>query len=152
MAKTAVADALMEAFLIEGGAPLHGSVKAAGNKNAALPILAATLLASEPVTLENVPRIRDVEDMVALVADLGAEIEWLGANEVRIASAAADKFELDEELCSRIRASILFAGPLLARFGRALVPPPGGDPIGRRRLDVHIHALGELGASIEVDK
>jgi UDP-N-acetylglucosamine 1-carboxyvinyltransferase len=152
MAKTAIADALMEAFLIEGGAPLQGSVKAAGNKNAALPILAATLLAGEPVTLENVPRIRDVEDMVALLADLGAEVDWLGANELRVAAGAADKFELDEELCSRIRASILFAGPLLARFGRALVPSPGGDPIGRRRLDVHMHALSELGASIEVDK
>jgi UDP-N-acetylglucosamine 1-carboxyvinyltransferase len=152
MAKTAITDALMEAFLIEGGAPLQGSVKAAGNKNAALPILAATLLASEPVTLENVPRIRDVEDMVALLADLGAEVDWLGANELRVASGAADKFELDEELCSRIRASILFAGPLLARFGRALVPSPGGDPIGRRRLDVHMHALSELGAAIEVDK
>jgi UDP-N-acetylglucosamine 1-carboxyvinyltransferase len=150
MAKTAVTDALMEAFLIEGGAALNGSVKAAGNKNAALPILAATLLAGEPVTLENVPRIRDVEDMVALLADLGAEVDWLGPNELRVTSAAADKFELDEELCNRIRASILFAGPLLARFGRALVPPPGGDPIGRRRLDVHMHALSELGASIDV--
>jgi UDP-N-acetylglucosamine 1-carboxyvinyltransferase len=148
---TLVADALMESFVIEGGTPLGGRVSAAGNKNGALPILAATVLAGEPVTLSNVPRIRDVETMVALLVDIGAEVEWLGANEIRIDASSASKFELDPELCSRIRASFLLAGPLLARFGRASVPPPGGDVIGRRRLDPHIHALAELGVEIDVN-
>jgi UDP-N-acetylglucosamine 1-carboxyvinyltransferase len=149
MSTTLVADALMESFVIEGGTPLGGRVSAAGNKNGALPILAATVLATEPVTLRNVPRIRDVETMVALLADVGADVEWLGPNEIRIDSSNAQKFDLDPELCSRIRASFLLAGPLLARFGRASVPPPGGDVIGRRRLDPHIHALAELGVEME---
>jgi UDP-N-acetylglucosamine 1-carboxyvinyltransferase len=141
----------MESFVIEGGRPLSGRVSAAGNKNGALPILAATLMASEPVVLSNVPRIRDVETMLELLADIGAEVDWIGANEVRIDSTNANKFELDPELCSRIRASFLLAGPLLARFGRASVPPPGGDVIGRRRLDPHIHALAELGVEIDLN-
>jgi UDP-N-acetylglucosamine 1-carboxyvinyltransferase len=141
----------MESFVIEGGIPLGGRVSAAGNKNGALPILAATLLATEPVTLTNVPRIRDVETMVELLAVIGAEVEWLGANEIRIDAGNAHKIELDAELCSRIRASFLLAGPLLARFGQASVPPPGGDVIGRRRLDPHIHALAELGVEIEIN-
>src|ERR671925_201013 len=124
MPETAIADALMEAFVIEGGRPLNGTIRAAGNKNAALPIVAACLLTAEPVLLTNVPAIRDVETML----------------------------ELDEELCSRIRASILLAGPLLAREGEAIVPPPGGDVIGRRRLDTHIHALARLGADIEANR
>jgi UDP-N-acetylglucosamine 1-carboxyvinyltransferase len=125
----------MLSFVIEGGRPLSGTVRAAGNKNGALPILAATILASEPVTLENVPRIRDVETMVELLAHTGAEAEWTGQNEVRVDAAKVNTWELDPELCREIRASFLLAGPLLARFGRATVPPPGGDVIGRRRLD-----------------
>ena len=151
MSTTLVADALMESFVIEGGRPLSGRVSAAGNKNGALPILAATLMASEPVFLSNVPRIRDVETMLELLADIGAEVDWVGANEVRVDSTSANKFELDPELCSRIRASFLLAGPLLARFRRASVPPPGGDVIGRRRLDPHIHALAELGVEIDLN-
>lgn len=141
----------MESFVIEGGTPLGGRVSAAGNKNGALPILAATLLASEPVTLRNVPRIRDVDTMVALLADVGAEVEWMGPNEIRVDASNAHKTDLDPELCSRIRASFLLAGPLLARFGRASVPPPGGDVIGRRRLDPHVHALAELGVEVEIN-
>ena len=141
----------MESFVIEGGTPLAGRVSAAGNKNGALPILAATLLASEPVTLSNVPRIRDVDTMVALLADAGADTEWTAANEIRIDPRTAEKTELDADLCSQIRASFLLAGPLLARFGRASVPPPGGDVIGRRRLDPHIHALAELGVEIDLN-
>jgi UDP-N-acetylglucosamine 1-carboxyvinyltransferase len=141
----------MESFVIEGGIPLSGHVSAAGNKNGALPILAATLLASEPVTLTNVPRIRDVDTMVALLADTGADVEWIGPNEIRIDASNASKSDLDAELCSRIRASFLLAGPLVARFGRASVPPPGGDVIGRRRLDPHVHALAELGVEIEIN-
>jgi UDP-N-acetylglucosamine 1-carboxyvinyltransferase len=151
VASTLVADAVMESFVIEGGTPLGGRVSAAGNKNGALPILAATLLASEPVTLHNVPRIRDVDTMVALLADIGAEVEWIGPNDIRVDTANAHKTDLDAELCSRIRASFLLAGPLIARFGRASVPPPGGDVIGRRRLDPHIHALAELGVDISIN-
>ena len=136
--------------MIEGGQPLNGTVRAAGNKNGALPILAACLLTDEPVVLHNVPRIRDVETMMALIADLGAEVEWTGANDVRVHSAARASHELDPELARRIRASFLLAGPLLAREGRASVPPPGGDVIGRRRLDPHIHAFAELGAGIDI--
>jgi UDP-N-acetylglucosamine 1-carboxyvinyltransferase len=148
---SAVAETLAETFVIEGGRPLTGRVRAAGNKNGALPILAATLLASEPVTLRNVPRIRDVDTMVELLTDIGAEIEWLGENDVRVDAVGVQKTELDAGLCSRMRASFLLAGPLLARFGRAKVPPPGGDVIGRRRLDPHIHAFTELGASVDLN-
>src|SRR6266568_4781129 len=150
MAQTVVRDALAESFVIEGGQPLNGTVRAAGNKNGALPILAACLLTDEPVLLHNVPRIRDVETMMALIADLGADVEWTGANDVRIHSAGRSSYELDPELSRHIRASFLLAGPLLAREGRASVPPPGGDVIGRRRLDPHIHAFAELGAEIDI--
>jgi UDP-N-acetylglucosamine 1-carboxyvinyltransferase len=118
MPQTVVADTVMESFVIEGGRPLNGTVRAAGNKNGALPILAACLLTYEPVVLQNVPRILDVETMVELVRDLGAEVEWTAPNELRVHAAAVDKVELDDQLCSRIRASILLAGPLLARAGR----------------------------------
>src|SRR6186713_3222455 len=151
MAQTAVTDVLAESFVIEGGHPLSGRIRAAGNKNAALPILAACMLTSEPVVLQNVPRIRDVETMMALIAGLGPEVEWVGDNEVRVHAADVSSHELDAELSSRIRASFLLAGPLLARLGRASVPPPGGDVIGRRRLDPHIHAFATLGADIEID-
>jgi UDP-N-acetylglucosamine 1-carboxyvinyltransferase len=126
MAQTAVSEALAESFVIEGGTPLSGRVTAAGNKNGALPILAACLLTSEPVVLHNVPRIRDVETMVALIAHLGADVEWFGNNELRVHAAELPSHELDVELASRIRASFLLAGPLLARGGRATGPRPGG--------------------------
>src|SRR3954469_22595027 len=150
VAQTTVTDALAESFVIEGGQPLGGRVRAAGNKNGALPVLAACLLTSEPVVLSNVPRIRDVETMIALIAALGADAEWTGENEVRVHAADVSSHELDPDLSRRIRASFLLAAPLLARLGRASVPPPGGDVIGRRRLDPHIHAFAELGAEIDI--
>jgi UDP-N-acetylglucosamine 1-carboxyvinyltransferase len=113
-------------------------------------VLAACLLTSEPVVLSNVPRIRDVETMIALISALGADAEWTGENELRVQAADVSSHELDPDLARRIRASFLLAGPLLARLGRASVPPPGGDVIGRRRLDPHIHALAELGAEIDI--
>jgi len=137
--------------VIEGGRPLTGTVRAAGNKNGALPILAASVLASEQVHLSNVPRIRDVETMVELLADVGADVEWIGPNDVRIDPVGVAKTDLDPVLAREIRASFLLAGPLLARFGRVSVPPPGGDVIGRRRLDTHVHAFAALGAEFEVD-
>jgi UDP-N-acetylglucosamine 1-carboxyvinyltransferase len=141
----------MQSFVIEGGRPLSGTVRAAGNKNGALPILAACILANEEVHLSNVPRIRDVETMVELLADLGADIEWTGPNEVRVDASGVGRTDLDADLAREIRASFLLAGPLLARFGRVSVPPPGGDVIGRRRLDTHVHAFAALGADIHVD-
>ena len=152
MSETVVADAVVEAFVIEGGRALEGSVRAAGNKNAALPILAACLLTTEPVTLANMPRIRDVEVMIDLIAALGVDAEWTGANEVRVHAAAIETVELDDALGRKIRTSLLLAGPLLARERRALVPPPGGDVIGRRRIDTHVHALAALGADIRIDR
>jgi UDP-N-acetylglucosamine 1-carboxyvinyltransferase len=148
--ETAVADAVRQSFVIEGGHRMSGRVRAAGNKNAALPILAAALLADEPVELQNVPRILDVDSMLALIRATGADADWIGPNEVRVSAEGISTTELDEELCNRIRASILLSGPLLARFGRAIVPPPGGDVIGRRRIDTHVHALVALGADIEI--
>ena len=124
-------------------------MQAAGNKNAALPILAASLLANEPVELGNVPRILDVDTMLALMRGTGADADWVGPNDVRVDASSVTTTELDEELCNQIRASILLAGRLLARFGTATVPPPGGDVIGRRRIDTHIHAFAALGAEVE---
>jgi UDP-N-acetylglucosamine 1-carboxyvinyltransferase len=141
----------MQSFVIEGGRPLSGTVRASGNKNGALPILAACTLATDEVRLSNVPRIRDVETMVELLADLGADIEWTGPNDVRVESTGMGRTDLDAELAREIRASFLLAGPLLARFGRVTVPPPGGDVIGRRRLDTHVHAFAALGAEVHID-
>src|SRR3954466_7299542 len=137
-------------FLVHGGRPLKGTVRPAGNKNAALPILAATVLADGPVDLDNIPRIRDVETMLALLLDLGATAEWTGTNALRIDTRGLKPKALDPALCAKIRASILLAGPLLARFGSVTLPPPGGDVIGRRRVDTHFLALEHLGASVMV--
>jgi UDP-N-acetylglucosamine 1-carboxyvinyltransferase len=148
----AAREGIVESFVIEGGVPLRGTVRPAGNKNAALPILAACVLTSDPVTLDNVPRIRDVEAMIELLSDIGAEVEWLGPNRLRVWAAEISKTSLDAELCTRIRASILFAGPLLARFGTADIPPPGGDVIGRRRVDTHLMAFSGLGADVQATR
>jgi len=137
-------------YLVRGGAPLHGTVRPAGNKNAALPVIAAATLAEGPVELDNIPRIRDVETMLAILGELGAVIEWLGPNQVRIDPRPLENKPLDPRLCARIRASILLAGPLLARFGRVTLPPPGGDVIGRRRVDTHFLALEGLGAEVQL--
>jgi UDP-N-acetylglucosamine 1-carboxyvinyltransferase len=137
-------------FAVTGGRPLKGTIRPAGNKNAALPILAATLLADGPCRIDNVPHIGDVETMLALLAHLGAAVRWTGPNSVEVDAAAAQARELDPALCARIRASILLAGPMLARFGRVSLPPPGGDVIGRRRVDTHLLALERLGAEITV--
>lgn len=142
----------MEKFLIEGGVPLNGEIIPSGNKNAALPLVAACLLSEEPVTLRNVPQIRDVLDMRRLIESLGATVEDVGRNTWRITSKNISASSLDPDLCRRIRASILLAGPLLARAEGMRLPPPGGDVIGRRRLDTHILALRALGATIEYDR
>lgn len=142
----------MEKFVIEGRRRLSGVVTPSGNKNEALPTLAATLLTKEPVILRNVPRIRDVEVMCQVLERQGATVEWLSQNDVRICNADVEGPSLDPDLCRRIRASILFAGPMVARLGHVILPPPGGDVIGRRRVDTHLHAFQSLGARIDVER
>ncbi|HEU4945352.1 MAG TPA: UDP-N-acetylglucosamine 1-carboxyvinyltransferase [Solirubrobacterales bacterium] len=142
----------MEKFVIRGGVPLSGELTVAGNKNAALPILAACLLTEEELLLHRVPRIRDTEAQLALLERLGVEVSWTADNSVRLCAAAVSEVTVDEELSSQIRASFLLAGPLLARFGEAKMPPPGGDFIGRRRLDAHLDAFRDLGARVDGDR
>jgi len=137
-------------FIVEGGHRLSGTVRPAGNKNAALPILAATLLADGPCILDNVPRIRDVETLLELLVSLGTTAAWEGEHTLKLDTRSARAGDPDPALCARIRASVLLAGPMLARFGRVRLPPPGGDVIGRRRIDTHLLALGRLGAEIAV--
>jgi UDP-N-acetylglucosamine 1-carboxyvinyltransferase len=138
----------MEKFVIDGGVPLRGTVVPAGNKNGALPILAASVLTSEEVVVRNVPRIRDVEAMLRVLEGLGVTVEWRDDNEVVLCAAAVDRdARVDRAHAEPIRASFLLAGPLLARFGHADMPPPGGDVIGRRRLDPHLDAFRALGAT-----
>jgi UDP-N-acetylglucosamine 1-carboxyvinyltransferase len=139
---------MSEKFVIEGGVPLSGTITPAGNKNGALPILAACLLTDDEMILRNVPRISDVEAMLMLLRDLGARAEWQGPGEVLIDTSNVGHCHVNRELAESIRASFLLAGPLLARFGEAHMPPPGGDVIGRRRLDPHLDAFRALGASV----
>src|ERR1700757_4696017 len=136
-------------YIVEGGHRLSGSIEPSGNKNSALPIIAAALLTEHPVTLENVPRIRDTETLVELVRSVGASAEWRKQNTLAIHAKDIRAADLDPELCARIRASILLAGPPLARCGEVVLPPPGGDVIGRRRLDTHFLAFEQLGATVE---
>jgi UDP-N-acetylglucosamine 1-carboxyvinyltransferase len=142
----------MEKFVIQGGHPLSGEIVAAGNKNAALPILAACLLTEEELVLRNVPRIRDTETQIGLLELLGVKVDWRADNEVRLRADSLSGVEVDEDIATRIRASFLLAGPLLARFGEARMPPPGGDTIGRRRLDAHLDAFRDLGARVEGER
>ena len=141
--------ALMEKFVIDGGVPLSGTITPAGNKNAALPLLACALLTEDEVVLRNVPRIRDTQAMADLLSALGVRVDWAEDNVVRLQASDVRTTEVDAALAERIRASFLIAGPLLARFGSALMPPPGGDVIGRRRLDPHLDAFIALGARVE---
>jgi UDP-N-acetylglucosamine 1-carboxyvinyltransferase len=141
----------MPKYVVDGGRPLSGTIRPAGNKNAALPIIAAALLTDEEVVLENVPDIRDVRTLLELLVTLGADVEWLGDNRVRIRAVELGVKDLDAASAARIRASILLAGPMLARVGHMVLPPPGGDVIGRRRVDTHFLALSRLGASVEAD-
>jgi UDP-N-acetylglucosamine 1-carboxyvinyltransferase len=139
----------MEKFVIKGGSALSGEITAAGNKNAALPILAACLLTDEELVLSNVPRIRDTETQVAVLEGLGVKTTWDEGGTLRLQADGVAQVSPDEPLSARIRASFLLAGPLLARFGEARMPPPGGDFIGRRRLDPHLDAFRDMGALIE---
>ncbi len=142
----------MEKFVITGRSPLSGEITAAGNKNAALPILAACLLTDEEIVLSNVPRIRDTETQLAVLEQLGVKAGWTADNELRLQADAVTNTAPDEGLSAKIRASFLLAGPLLARFGEARMPPPGGDFIGRRRLDPHLDAFIDMGARVTGDR
>ena len=143
----------MQKFVIEGGVPLSGTVTPAGNKNGALPILAASVLTEDEVVVRNVPRIRDVEAMVWILEQIGVSVRWRATNEVVLCAAAVrEDATIDRDLAERIRASFLLAGPLLARFGRAVMPPPGGDVIGRRRLDPHVDAFRSMGAEVDCER
>lgn len=142
----------MDKFVITGGIPLHGEITPGGNKNSALPLIAACLLTEEPVVLRNVPEIRDVQTMIALIESLGVEITRLAPNTIRIQAKEIHPTDLDPDLCRKIRASILLAGPMVAKTGELQLPPPGGDVIGRRRVDTHLLALEKLGAEIEYDR
>jgi UDP-N-acetylglucosamine 1-carboxyvinyltransferase len=142
----------MEKFVIQGGSPLSGEIVPAGNKNAALPILAACLLTEEELMIRNVPRIRDTEAQLMLLERLGVSVEWIEDNVLQLRADSVADTAVDEEAADRIRASFLLAGPLLARFGEARMPPPGGDLIGRRRLDPHLDAFRDMGARIEGDR
>ena len=141
----------MEKFVIHGGAPLSGTVVPAGNKNGALAILAASVLTDAELVLGNVPRIRDVDAMLEILAGLGVRVQWRGDHELTLCGADADAKAIEPALGEQIRASFLLAGPLLARFGRAEMPPPGGHFIGRRRLDPHIDGFEALGAVCDYD-
>ena len=141
----------MPKFIVHGGQPLNGVIRPTGNKNAALPMIAATLLTDEDVFLENVPRIKDVLTLLSLLEVLGAETEWTGPSEVRVRAARVGETQLDAGQAARIRASILLAGPMVARTGGMQLPPPGGDVIGRRRVDTHFLALRKLGAEVVED-
>ena len=141
----------MHQYKIQGGIPIRGTVAASGNKNAALPCIAAALLSEESVILRNIPEIEDTGVMLLILQALGAEVERLGEHEWKITAASVAANDIPAELSRKIRASILFAGPLVARTGKAVMPPPGGDVIGRRRVDTHFLALQELGARITVE-
>lgn len=141
----------MDSLEITGPSKIEGFFRPKGNKNSALPMIAAACLTEEEVTLKNVPRIRDVQYMIDLLRLAGAECEWEGDGVLRLNSRRISNFDLDPEICSKIRASILLAGPFLARNGYVRFPPPGGDVIGRRRLDTHFASLGSMGAKIEWD-
>ncbi len=141
---------MRQRFRVTGGIPLKGTVKPSGNKNAALPILASTLLADGPCEVVNVPRIRDVDAILQLLTYLGAVCDWTERNTVVVDPSNVEPKRLDPDLCRQLRASILLAGPMLAKFGSVTLPPPGGDVIGRRRLDTHFLALDALGAEVTI--
>ncbi len=138
-------------YKIEGGIPIRGTIAASGNKNSALPCIAAALLTDETVILRNIPDIEDTGVMLKILESLGAQIEHIADHAWKINAKHINKSDIPAELSKKIRASILFAGPLVARTGKAIMPPPGGDVIGRRRVDTHFLALQELGARISVD-
>ena len=139
----------MARYIIEGGHPLSGTIIPSGNKNEVLPALMACLLTDETVILHRVPRINDVETSLAILTQLGAQVDWIGDSSVQINAKSAHSYKPDASLCAHIRASIMLLGPLLARFGKVELPPPGGDVIGARRIDTHFEGIEALGGVLE---
>ena len=137
----------MARFIIRGGKRLSGHHKSPGNKNAALPMLAACVLTDEPVTLKNIPLIEDVRTMLEILVDLGVAVD-LNGHSVTLCAKGLRKTKLRADLCSKVRSSILFAGPMAARLGKVVLSPPGGDVIGRRRIDTHLDGLEALGIKV----
>ena len=141
----------MQQFIIEGGHALNGTITASGNKNASLKMLAACLLTDEPVILRNMPDIGDVRTLIEIMRRLGVQIDWLSESRLRVHAQTITSTEVDAALARKMRSSIVLAGPMLARCGKVFLPPPGGDAIGERRLDMHVFALRKLGATINFD-
>lgn len=139
----------MAKYIIEGGRPLNGTIKPSGNKNEVLPALMACLLSDETVTLHRVPRINDVESTLAILSFLGVQVDWIGDSSVQLNASTIHSYKPDANLCSHIRASILLLGPLLSRFGKVELAPPGGDVIGARRIDSHFEGIEALGGVLE---
>ncbi|MFQ3620754.1 MAG: UDP-N-acetylglucosamine 1-carboxyvinyltransferase [Spirochaetales bacterium] len=142
----------MVKYCIEGNVSLKGKIRASGNKNAALPCISAALLTDEPVRLRNVPDIEDVNVMLSILSSVGVQVRRIEKNILELHTQDIKSYEISPELTKKIRASVLVAGPLLARVGKVVLPPPGGDVIGRRRLDTHFLALTDLGAKVEIDQ
>ena len=141
----------MQQFIIEGGHPLNGTIRASGNKNAALKMLAACLLTDEPVILRNMPDIGDARTLIEIMRSLGVSINWISESTLRVHAKVITTTEIDAVLAKKLRSSIVLAGPMLGRVGRVYLPTPGGDAIGERRLDMHVFALRKLGATIDFD-
>src|SRR5688572_10915133 len=141
-----------QSFVIEGGHPVGGRIRPSGNKNAALPLIAATLLTDQEVVLKNLPAIRDVEALISILRELGVSVTARSKGTIAFKADRVNGHEPNPEVCKQIRASILLAGPLLARRGHVRLPLPGGDVIGRRRVDTHVLALEALGGSVETTK
>ncbi|MGI6455548.1 MAG: UDP-N-acetylglucosamine 1-carboxyvinyltransferase [bacterium] len=139
-------------FIVEGGIPLKGSIEPAGNKNEALPVLAAALLASDHVYLKNIPKIGDVECMVQIMEACGATAQWTSGHEITIHTNELRHADLPDDVCAKIRASVLFLAPFLIRCGRVRLPFPGGDRIGRRRIDTHLLGFEALGAKLKTSE
>jgi UDP-N-acetylglucosamine 1-carboxyvinyltransferase len=142
----------MARYVIEGGRPLNGTVVPSGNKNEALPVLAACLLTKKTVKLSRVPRIGDVITFCEILADLGAKIEWTGPDTLEFDASQVSYKTPRQDLCAKVRASILLLGPLLARFGKVELPLPGGDVIGARRIDTHWEGIEALGGQFNISK
>ena len=141
----------MTKYIIEGGKPLSGSVRPSGNKNEALPALMACLITDEPITFKRVPRIKDVETVCEILADLGVEVSWNGDEELKLHAKTINHSSPSKEKCAHVRAAILLLGPLLARVGKITLPPPGGDVIGARRMDTHFEGVTALGAKLKFE-
>ncbi len=141
----------MSKFIIQGGNSLHGSIQVAGFKNAATPIIAASILSKEPVTLHNVPLIEDVKKMIQLIVSMGSKVTWIDKNSVKIDNSDLDANKLDMELIKTLRSSILLIGPMIARFGKVRTREPGGCQIGSRSMDAHFIGFKKLGVDIKQD-